>query len=69
MAIGTVQRPRGRQEPAALPERPPAQSPPGTTVSLHAPAEPPPMTEGAASVLCILVRRAAALGAHDLDAV
>jgi hypothetical protein len=45
-------------------ERSPRLSQPGTTVSFDAPAEPPPMTEAAAAVLALLVRRAVALDTH-----
>lgn len=49
-------------------ERSPIPSQPRGTVSFHAPAEPPPMTDAAAAVLALLIRKAMALDAHGEDA-
>ena len=48
----------------SLQERSPIASQRRGTVSFDAPAEPPPMTEAAAAVLALLVRRAVALDTH-----
>ena len=48
-------------------ERSPRPSQLDGTVSFDAPAEPPPMTDAAAAVLALLIRRAVALDAHATE--